>query len=114
MTRPDGSFQIAGLAPGTYNVTLTVLYNDHCWHFSEDVDRRLQVNMNAKPFALPAAEAFMTLPTSWESKLPLEVGALIVKEMIVRAPVEGDGVEGLRSLVIANDIVKQRHRDTTS
>ena len=96
------------------NVTLTRLNNQNFLDSFEPVDRRLQVNRNAKLLALPAAaEAFMTLPTSWESKLPVEIGALIVKEMIVRAPVEGDGVEGLKSLVIASDIVKQRHCNET-
>ena len=96
------------------NVTLTGLDGEGGPFSTEPVRRRLQVNRNAKPFALAAADAFMTLPTSWESKLSLEVGALIVKEMIVRAPVEGDGVEGLKSLIIASDIVKQRHCDETS
>ena len=96
------------------NVTLTGLESDLFPYSFEPVRRRLQENKNAKPFALAAADAFMTLPTSWESKLPVEIGALIVKEMIVRAPVEGDGVEGLKSLIIASDIVKQRNCDETS
>lgn len=96
------------------NVTLTGVDGDDGRYSTEPIRRRLKVNQNAKPFALAAADAFMTLPTSWESKLPVEVGALIVKEMIVRAPVEGDGVEGLKSLIIASDIVKQRHCDETS
>jgi hypothetical protein len=77
----------------------------------DEIDRRVDVNDLAKPLALPAAEAFLTLPTSWDSQLPLEVGALIVKEMITLGPDQGDGVQGMESLVIASDIVKQRERD---
>ena len=75
---------------------------------------RLAVNKDAKALAAPAAEAFSTLPTSWECKLPVEVGALIVKAIIGLRSGKGNGVEGLRSLVIASDIVKQRNRDETS
>jgi Ran GTPase-activating protein (RanGAP) involved in mRNA processing and transport len=55
-----------------------------------------------------ATEAFQTLPTSWESKLPPKVGAMIVENILTQGP---DGVQGLESLVIASDIVKQRERD---
>ena len=77
----------------------------------DEIDRRLTMNEEAKPFIVPAAEAFLTLPVASEWKLPLEVGALIVKDMITLGPDEGDGLEGLQSLVIANDIAKQRNRD---
>jgi hypothetical protein len=76
----------------------------------DEIDRRVDVNHLAKPLAAPAAEAFHTLP-SWNSKLPLEVGALIVKEMIMLGPGQGDGVQGLESLVYESAIAKQRESD---
>ena len=79
----------------------------------DEINRRLKVNMEAKPIFLVAAEAFMTLPASWEWKLPVEVGNLIVNKVITLGPDEGDGLEGLKSLVIANDIVKLRHAETS-
>lgn len=101
------------------NTNLTLIELDTSYNHVDDagetaideIDRRVDVNHLAKPLALPAAEAFLTLPTSWDSQLPLEVGALIVKEMITLGPDQGDGVQGMESLVIASDIVKQRERD---
>jgi Ran GTPase-activating protein (RanGAP) involved in mRNA processing and transport len=77
----------------------------------EAIDRHLAKTALAKPFVLPAALAFGTLPTSREWKLAVEVGALIVKNMVALGPNEGDGLEGLKSLVIASDIVRQRELD---
>jgi Ran GTPase-activating protein (RanGAP) involved in mRNA processing and transport len=80
----------------------------------DETDRRLTKNAEARPFALFATEALGTLPLFQEWKLPLEVGALIVKNMITLGPNEGDGLEGLKSLVIASDIVKHGHGNETS
>lgn len=96
-------------------VTKPVVLHDYDFEsafakYQVELDRRLDMNAKAKPLVLPAAEAFMTLPASLEWALPLEVGALIVEAMITPGPGEGDGLEGLKSLVIASDIVKARSR----
>nr|WP_314627632.1 hypothetical protein [uncultured Noviherbaspirillum sp.] len=74
------------------------------------IDRCLHMNQ-AIPLLLPTTEAFLTLPASWESTLPPELGNLIVRQMVALGPDQDPGCEGLKSLVIANDIVKQRHCD---
>ena len=55
-----------------YDVDVPSAFDEH----QDEIDRRLAVNAKAKPFVLPAAEAFMTLPASWEWKLLVEVSAL--------------------------------------
>lgn len=84
-----------------------------CTKHRHEIEPRLAINHDAKRLVVPAAEAFLTLPVSHESKLPQEVGDLIAKAMIVHGPDRGDGLLGLESLVIASDIVKLRHAETS-
>jgi hypothetical protein len=77
-----------------------------------DIQRRLDVNKRAKPLAAPAAEALTTLASSRGSGFPLEVGALIVQNMITLGPDQGDSVQGLESLVIGSSIMQKRELAT--
>ena len=113
--RVSGVAEFAAALTTNLALTSLALGNEHGYgHNYKAIYHRLTMNKEAEPLALAAAEAFKRLPTSWEWELTVEVCALIVKDMITLGPDEGDGLQGLKSLVVASDIVKRRNGDETS